>query len=195
MDNVTVPVAIAISTAVGLVVAIVVQLFLVPWQRREINGNAIDDGRVKFTINDSSESTPTSSPKRNLRPISLVQTDPKILPAITEQTELASFNNLNSLNPCFHSNDKPQENKSKKHSFVNGSYKIDPKIIEKAENLLGNHRSLDNTDLTITSLNFIDNEHQQNGYLYAGNHSEPFQNSFDNRLNHQVLPRSRQKQW
>lgn len=190
MDNVTVPVAIAISSAVGLVVALMVQLMLVPWQRHEIIGNSVDDGRVKFTIDDSSESTPNGSPKRNRRPISLVQADLKILPAITEQTELSSFNNLNGLNPCFHSNnDKPQENKSNKHSLVNGSYKIDPKIIEKAENLLGNHRSLDNTDLTITSLNFIDNEH-----LHSANHTDALQNSFDNRLNHPGLPCSRQKQ-
>lgn len=188
MDNVTVPIAIVISSAIGLFVALIVQLFLVPWQRREIIGNAIDNGRVKFTINDSSESTPTGSPKRNRRPTSLVQADPKMLPAITEQTELSSFNNLNGLSPCFHShpNKKPHESNSNNHSLVNGSYKIDPKIIEKAENLLGNHRSLDNTDLTITSLNFIDNEHQQqNSYLHASHHFEPHQNSFDNRLNHQ----------
>lgn len=43
-------------------------------------------------------------------------------------------------------------------------YKFDPKMINKAENLLNGARpntlplttSLDNTDLTITSLNFID---------------------------------------
>lgn len=41
-------------------------------------------------------------------------------------------------------------------------YKFDPKIVKKAENLLRGTRpnmlttSLDNTDLTITSLNYID---------------------------------------
>lgn len=36
-------------------------------------------------------------------------------------------------------------------------------IVQKAENLLGK-MSLDNTDLTVTSLNFID-EHNQNGFI------------------------------
>ncbi|XP_055302021.1 sodium-dependent phosphate transporter 1 [Sitodiplosis mosellana] len=192
MDNITAPYAIAISSAIALVVAIMVQLFFVPWQRREITGNNTDGGRVKFTINDSSESTPSGSPKRNRRPTSLVQSDSNTLPAITEQTELASFNNLNGFSPCFYSNDKSQQNSDKSPSLVNGSYKIDPKIIEKAENLLGKHRSLDNTDLTITSLNFIDNEHQQNGYLRAGIQSEPLQNYFDHQLNHQFSPGSKQ---
>jgi solute carrier family 20 (sodium-dependent phosphate transporter) len=40
-------------------------------------------------------------------------------------------------------------------------YKFDPKLMKKAENLLGKNNatlttSLDNTDLTITSLNYID---------------------------------------
>lgn len=108
MDNISSPIAIAISLFIGVVVALIVQLFLVPWQRREITGNA-QNGRVKFTINDSSESTPSGSPKRKQqqpRPTSLVQTDPKILPAITEQTELASFNNLGGVTPSFYQNDK-----------------------------------------------------------------------------------------
>lgn len=193
MDNITAPVAIAISLAVGFVVAIMVQLFFVPWQRREITGNT-EGGRVKFTINDSSESTPSGSPKRSRRPASLVQSDSKTLPAITEQTELASFNNLSSLNPFFYSNDKTQQNSSKNnHAMANGNYKIDPKIIANAESLLGKHRSLDNTDLTITSLNFIDEHHQQNGYLRAGIPSEPLQNYFDNQLNNHLSPNSKQR--
>lgn len=57
-------------------------------------------------------------------------------------------------------------------------YKIDPQIVKKAEDLLGGSNqgkaSLDNTDLTITSLNYID-EYQsynngrnlQNIYLHS----------------------------
>lgn len=191
MDNITAPVAIAISSAIGLVVALMIQLFFVPWQRREITGNA-DGGRVKFTINESSESTPSGSPKRNRRPASLVQSDSNTLPAITEQTELASFNNLGGLNPCFYQNDKSQQNSGKNLLPTNGNYKIDPKIIEKTEHLLGKNRSLDNTDLTITSLNFIDEHQQQNGYLRTGIQFEPLQNYFDNQLNHQLPPSSKQ---
>lgn len=184
MDNIEAPTATGISLIIGLVIALLVQVFLVPWQRREITGDN-DGGRVKFTINDSSESTPSGSPKRK-RPSSLVRCDSKPLPAITEQTELASFNKLNGLSPCFYSNDKSQQNGGKSQPLTNGSYKINPKIIEKAEKLLGKNHSLDNTDLTITSLNFIDEHHQQNGYIRPTNQSEPLQSYFDNHLGHQL---------
>lgn len=189
MENIDIPIAVGISVGVGLVIGIAVQLFLVPWQRGKITGNHRSD-RVKFTINDSSESTPCGSPKRNRRPTSLVQSESKTLPAITEQTELASFNNLSGLNPCLYANDKSQQNGVKTPSLANGNYKIDPKIIEKAEHLLGQHRSLDNTDLTITSLNFIDEHHQPNGYLHATSQpKQTLQNYFDNHLNHQPTPK------
>lgn len=63
--------------------------------------------------------------------------------------------------------------------------KIDPKVIEIAENLLGKHRSLDNTDLTIAILN---------PQLYRRtpptNQYEPLQSYFDNQPNHQLSPNS-----
>lgn len=188
MENIKSSIAIAISLSIGVVVALLVQFFLVPWQRREITGNS-QNGRVKFTINDSSESTPSGSPKRkqHQRPSSFVQTDPKILPAITEQTELASFNNLGSLTPSIYPNDKSQQQVThQQHSIItNGNCKIDPKYIEKAEHLLGNGGSLDNTDLTITSLNYIDEHHQTNGYLRSIIPRESLHNCFDNQqLNH-----------
>ena len=52
----------------------------------------------------------------------------------------------------------------------NTNYKIDPKIVEKTENLL-NKVSLDNTDLTITSLNYIDEF--QNGCVGSNGRSLP----------------------
>lgn len=192
MDNITAPIAVGISLLVGLVVGVAVQLIFVPWQRKEITSST-QSGRVKFTINDSSESTPSGSPKRKQRPSSFVQTDSAPLPAITEQTELASFNNLSSLNPCFYSNDKSQRNGGINHALTNGNHKIDPKIIQKAEHLLSKNRSLDNTDLTITSLNYIDEHHQQNGYLRSQNQREPLQSYFDNQLNHQLSPNSKQR--
>lgn len=192
MDNISIPIAVGISLIIGLVIAVVVQLFFVPWQRKQITGSG-QSGRVKFTINDSSESTPSGSPKRKQRPTSFVQSDSAPLPSITEQTELASFNNLSGLNPCLYPNDKQQQNGANNHAIANGGYKIDPKIIEKAENLLGKDRSLDNTDLTITSLNYIDEHHQQNGYMRSHNQREPLQSYFDNQLNHQLSPKPKQR--
>lgn len=193
MDNITASTAVGISVVVGFIVAIIVQLIFVPWQRREITGNTLS-GPVKFTINESSESTPSGSPKRKQRPSSHIQSDTKLLPAITEQTELTSFNNLSGVNPCLYPNDKTQQNGGRTPSITNGNYKIDSKIIEKAENLLSSHRSLDNTDLTITSLNYIDEHHQQqNGYLRSANQSEPLHSYFDNQHHRQLSPNT--KHW
>ncbi|KAI8040205.1 hypothetical protein M5D96_006143 [Drosophila gunungcola] len=49
---------------------------------------------------------------------------------------------------------------AKNNNAPGEEYKIDPQLIKKAEDLLGK-ASLDNTDLTITSLNFIDEQQQQ----------------------------------
>lgn len=174
MDNIGAGLAVIISLSIGLIIAIIVQLFVVPWQRRKITGNDESSGPVKFTINGSSESTPSGSPKKNRRPTSLVQND---LPAITEQTELASFNNLGALSPCFYQNGAKIGDK--RNGMANGSYKIDPKIIAKAEILLNKNRSLDNTDLTITSLNFIDEHQQQNGYIHARTDCQTLQSYFN----------------
>lgn len=51
MDNIPAWVALLISLSVGLVVAILVQLFIVPWQRRKVLGQSKASGKpVKFTI-------------------------------------------------------------------------------------------------------------------------------------------------
>lgn len=119
-------------------------------------------------MTNSKESTPSGSPKNKRRPASLV-TDGKPLPSITETTELVSFRDTTTPNTYTEKN--LQKNLdfcdfSKLSPIPNGnSYKIDPKIIEKAENLLGK-TSLDNTDLTITSLNYIDE--QQHGITIRG---------------------------
>jgi len=80
----------------------------------------------------------------------------KPLPAIAEITELVSL-----------SDNSPRTFKlapfglaAKNNNAPGEEYKIDPQLIKKAEDLLGK-ASLDNTDLTITSLNFIDEQQQQ----------------------------------
>lgn len=178
MDNIATWLAVMISVIIGLLVAIGVQLFVVPWQRRKIT-NERNGGPVTFTINDSNESTPSGSPRKNRRPI----TDGKPLPAITEQTELSSFKNLSGVTPSLYANQKFGKTADVKN--VNGfgatthpnNFKIDPKIIQKAENLLGKS-SLDNTDLTITSLNFID-EHHQPANVPIGSNGKTLQSHFD----------------
>lgn len=158
MDNIPTWLAFTISGSIGLAVAIIVQLFIVPWQRRAVSGEGKHGKPVKFTIDGSTESTPCGSPKRNRRPASLVA-EGKPLPAITETTELVSFNNLCGVSPGLYSDQNFGKNVDLNEAKrCNGNYKIDPKIIQKAENLLGK-ASLDNTDLTITSLNYIDEQH------------------------------------
>lgn len=97
------------------------------------------------------------------------------LPAINESTELTSLNShpistANQPRPVngsapFDYFRVAQWNGSVPKSAMEGNpYKFDPKIMKKTENLLDGVRpnhlklttSLDNTDLTITSLNYID---------------------------------------
>lgn len=119
-------------------------------------------------MNNSKESTPSGSPKSKRRPASLI-TDGKQLPSITETTELVSFKDTTAPKTYIEKSLKKNLDFcdfTKMSPIPNGNnYKIDPKIIEKAENLLGK-TSLDNTDLTITSLNYIDE--QQHGITIKG---------------------------
>lgn len=96
-------------------------------------------------FSERTESSPSGSPKKNRRPLSLGSD--KQLPAIAEITELRSLSDNKSptLKPGFKLS--PNEN----------GYKINQDIIRKAEDLLGKV-SLDNTDLTVTSLNYIDEQ-------------------------------------
>jgi sodium-dependent phosphate transporter len=98
----------------------------------------------------------------------------KQLPAITESTELQSLNSPPTTTPNHHQNGSGKPYDYMRVAQWNGSvpvydaksHKFDPKLIKKAENLLGGVQgannnltlktSLDNTDLTITSLNYID---------------------------------------
>lgn len=96
------------------------------------------------------------------------------MPVITETTELQSLNNqvANSPQQTVTTNGYLSFDMFRVKNGANGGvvdaknqYKIDPKIVKKAEQLLGGKNgttkaSLDNTDLTITSLNYID-EYQQ----------------------------------
>ncbi|XP_059621511.1 sodium-dependent phosphate transporter 1-B isoform X2 [Phlebotomus argentipes] len=165
MDNIPTWLAVVASIAVGLLVAVIVQVFLVPLQRRRILGIPKPSKKpVTFTFGDSdAESSPGGSPKRGKRPLYLV-CDGKQLPAITETTELVSLTNGGcSPQPKIFSDanlSKHCDLNGFSKGTANGNYKIDPSIIKRAENLLGK-TSLDNTDLTITSLNYIDE--YQNG--------------------------------
>lgn len=171
MDNIVTWVAIVISVTFSVIIAIIVQLFVVPWQHRQVTEKCA----VKFSINDSTETTPYDSPNHKRRPTSAISTQANPLPDITEQTELASFNNLSELNPCFYSNGKIQADNSQPKN----SYEFDPQIIEKCDQLLSKNRSLDNMDLTVTSLNFIDDQQQLNGTARLRTKHEPLQTFFD----------------
>lgn len=128
-----------------------------------------------FCVDSSSNGSPR---QRHKRPVSVV-CDGKQLPAITETTELVSLNNgccsphnnqskfngLKTQSSLSHkkmpnniSSSTTTTNNSTSISTTNNNgnpNKFDPKIVKQAEYLLGKH-SLDNTDVTITSLNYID---------------------------------------
>ncbi|XP_023303176.2 sodium-dependent phosphate transporter 2 [Lucilia cuprina] len=162
MDNIPTWLAVTVSIALGLLVAILTQLVVVPKQKRKIAKQLRARKPVQFHFEPSVESSPSGSPKKNRRPLSLVS-DGKQLPAIAEITELVS---LTDNSPKTFKLAPFNLNGKKQNGTTPDGYKINPEIIKKAEDLLGK-ASLDNTDLTITSLNFID-EHQNgnglNGY-------------------------------
>ncbi|KAH8339498.1 hypothetical protein KR074_010772 [Drosophila pseudoananassae] len=155
MDNIPAWIALSASLGLSLLVAMLTQLVVVPLQRRKIAKRLRAENPVKFNFEDSVESSPSGSPKKQRRPLSLVS-EGKPLPAIAEITELVSL-----------SDNSPRTFKlapfglaAKNNNAPGEEYKIDPQLIKKAEDLLGK-ASLDNTDLTITSLNFIDEQQQQ----------------------------------
>lgn len=170
LDNIPTWIVLLVSISVALVTGILVQLYMVPWQRRKILSQPNTTNPVQFTFGDSSEPSPNGSPNRTKRPVSLIS-EGKQLPAITEITELVSLTNENSDHNKVVTPDVCNNNQSQRMDITNpfpipnGRYKIDPMIVQKAENLLGKV-SLDNTDLTVTSLNYID-EHQ-NGCVGSG---------------------------
>lgn len=118
------------------------------------------------------ESSPGGSPKHGKRPLSVVDAvapgDTTQLPAITEMTEFVSIGQPQTPNSIYRDpevvkNGFPFPGATPVVSNGDGAdgvqYKINPDIIKKAEGLLGKS-SLDNTDLTVTSLNYIDEHHQ-----------------------------------
>ncbi|KAL5293151.1 SLC20A2 family protein [Megaselia abdita] len=146
MDNIPTWIGVVSSIGLGLVVAVLTQLCIVPMQKRKIAKKLKNNRQpVKFTFDDSVESSPSGSPKKTRRPLSLGSD--KQLPAIAEITELRSLSDHKSptLKPGF------------KLSPNEDGYKINQDIIRKAEDLLGKV-SLDNPDLTVTSLNYIDEQ-------------------------------------
>lgn len=185
MDNIPTWMAIVGSVSLGLLVGILVQLFVVPWQRRKIL-NQETKRRTEFTVGDSDcDSSSNGSPRRPKRPLSLVG-DGKGLPAITETTELVSFSSQHQHNGLI-----KKLSIDLTPSVIKGTspnpYKIDPKIVQKAENLLAaNKASLDNTDLTITSLNYID-EYQS---TMNGTGRMALNSYFDRRNSSNLSPKS-----
>ncbi|XP_053657607.1 sodium-dependent phosphate transporter 2 [Anopheles marshallii] len=188
MDNIPVWVALVVSLTLGFTVGILVRLIIVPWQRRKIINGSDGANKTEFMLGDSDgDSSSNGSPRRAKRPLSLVASDGKSLPAITETTELVSLSSQ-------HQQQAPQNGLVKKLSNdltsgggIGGPYSFNPEIVKKANSLLGaqDKTSLDNTDLTVTSLNFID-EYQS----YHGNGRFHLGTYFDRRNSTNVSPKS-----
>lgn len=127
----------------------------------------------------SPDNSPSGSPtkrksatKPSSRPTSLIVADAasiKALPAITETTELVSFRDQPANEQALLKNRMIDDLSTQLSNTIaaaaaqsNGTaadgYQFSPNMVERAERLLGK-ASLDNTDLTITSLNFIDDQH------------------------------------
>lgn len=184
MDNIPTWVALVASVTVGLLVAVLVQMFVVPWQKKKIL-NQDKTTKTEFMVGDSDcDSSSNGSPRRPKRPLSLVG-DGKALPAITETTELVSLSSQHQNNGLIKKFSIDLSPNAIKGGNAPNPYKIDPRIVQKAENLLAaNKTSLDNTDLTITSLNYIDEYQNGHGRIALNSY-------FDHRRNsNNVSPKS-----
>ncbi|XP_063696969.1 sodium-dependent phosphate transporter 2 [Culicoides brevitarsis] len=151
MDNIPFYIAIIISISIALLVAGVVQAIVVPWQRTKIHKD-IHKGKATFTFGDSDDSSSHNSPRR--RSVSII-CDERNKPR-SETTELVSFDTVgDKLTKCLDL--KMKQDRSILENTNNNvtRNKFDSNIMQQAEYLLGKH-SLDNTDVTITSLNYID---------------------------------------
>lgn len=183
MDNIPTWVALVTSVLLGLIIAVLVQLFIVPWQKKKIL-NQDKTTKTEFMVGDSDcDSSSNGSPRRPKRPLSLVG-DGKTLPAITETTELVSLSSQHQNNGLIKKFSIDLSPNAIKGNNNPNPYKIDPRIVQKAENLLAaNKTSLDNTDLTITSLNYIDEYQNGHGRIALNSY-------FDRRNSNNVSPKS-----
>lgn len=197
MDNIPVWVAFVVSISLGITVAILVQLFVVPWQKRKIlAGQDGGTNKTQFMLGDSDgDSSSNGSPRgRPKRPLSLVANDGKPLPAITETTELVSLSSQQQLQQQGPQNGLMKKLSSELSPTIGGAggvgggpYAFHPEIVKKANSLLSaqDKTSLDNTDLTVTSLNYID-EYQS----YNGNGRFHLGTYFDRRNSANISPKS-----
>lgn len=127
--------------------------------------------RINQSKSTVAESSPGGSPKRPKRPTSLVSENEKSLAAINESTELVSLRDGGQVNGSYGDNHLIKNlmigELSAHLSCVNGrpnnaaGYQFNEHLVDRVEKLL-EKTSLDNPDLTITSLNYID-EQQHNG--------------------------------
>ncbi|GLV39179.1 Na[+]-dependent inorganic phosphate cotransporter type III [Carabus blaptoides fortunei] len=93
MDKIPLWLAIVISLGLGIILMIVIQLVVVPWQRKKILASQeIDRKPVNFTFGESTDSSPEASPKKSNR---LSQISDRTLTVITENTEMLPLDNKN----------------------------------------------------------------------------------------------------
>ncbi|XP_028038691.1 sodium-dependent phosphate transporter 1 isoform X1 [Bombyx mandarina] len=98
MDAIPLWIALTGSITLGLVVAICVRLFLVPYYRRELV-----QPPVNFSMGLSNETTPVNTPthsnKNNVpqRPTSLISEDGKVLEVITESAEMVTLSDVDKM--------------------------------------------------------------------------------------------------
>ncbi|XP_061713299.1 sodium-dependent phosphate transporter 1 [Cydia pomonella] len=114
MDKIPVWAALVGSIALGAIAAGCVQVFLVPYYKRQLTKPT----PVNFTLGVSNETTPINSPSHGnknivtLRPTSVHSEDGKILEAIAESAEMAVLDNLD------HVSDEVREKNAKNRALL-----------------------------------------------------------------------------
>ncbi|XP_044742745.1 sodium-dependent phosphate transporter 1 [Chrysoperla carnea] len=87
MDNLPFWLAVVISLSAGFVIMALVQLFLVPWQRKVMKKRRAS-AQVNFSIGESADPTPNASPSKMNNRLSQLSNDDKQLSVISECAEM-----------------------------------------------------------------------------------------------------------
>lgn len=115
MDNIPLWMAAAISVSFGLLTAIVIQIVVVPWQRKRITEEMkVEQPPVNFNIGESSETSPEGSPKPSQRNS---QNLDRQLTIIMENTEMLPVGGKMSMKYMF-----PSPHHDKKNGYTAGNH-------------------------------------------------------------------------
>lgn len=135
MDNIPVWLAATISVAIAIVCVLVIKIFVVPWQRKQILAQAkVDQHSVNFNIGESTDTSPEGSPKKSNRNS---QISDRQLSVISENTEMLPLEDKSSVKYKFSQQHCKETNGYTPANENDGTNGKDLRIIESTATISG----------------------------------------------------------